>query len=422
MTRLLGMAFDAGTTNVRGALVDLESGRSVAEATMPNPQSKYGKNVISRIAASGKRRENLFKLKREIWIGIHGIARDLLHRSGETAGNVEILTFVANPTIGHLLMGEDPGGLGVAPHIPAFVESRTGLLASLTEGAASDRAANAPSTGMNTPFPDLGSIAAADAIYYLAPSIGGHVGSDILAGMIATGMAGPHIPIPEAFRQYVYAADRATGAHTAQKALSRTGAAADPNFCGRNQLLIDMGTNGEIVLRAGERFLACSTAAGPAFESAGARGSNAIVSLSSLLGYGAVDREGLVINAKIVAAAGMTQDGIRLLQLAKAAIRAGIETLMEKLALTPGDLDDVFVTGNFGNGLNADAVQAIGLLPRVDTGVVSFVPDAALHGAALLLASERIRTAAEAFAPLVTHAELAGEARFQAEYIARMNF
>jgi uncharacterized 2Fe-2S/4Fe-4S cluster protein (DUF4445 family) len=433
MNRSLGIAFDVGTTNVRAALVRLDTGEMLAQTMLPNPQSKYGKNVIDRIAVSGKRRENLSKLHHEIMAAVNDIARNLSESAGGNPRDTMIFAFVANPTMGHLLAGEDPSCLGVAPHTPAFTESRTGQLSALSPDPVSD------------------------AIYYLAPSIGGHIGSDLLAGIISTGMAGSHIPVPDICRPYVRAdvhvtqpdaahsdtlrtntiqqdasqnetsqstATQADAAHASEVCAStmQSDAATKMDRSSKNQLLIDMGTNGEIVLRKGNRYAACSTAAGPAFESGGRHGSDVIATLSSLLGYGAVDREGRIVNEKIVSAAGMTQNQIRQIQSAKAAIRAGIETLTEKFSVTPDDFDDIFITGNFGNGIDPNAAMSLGLLPRVKANIVSFVPDAALNGAILLMLSKQAGEAAERFAPSISRLELANETRFQNEYVKQMDF
>jgi uncharacterized 2Fe-2S/4Fe-4S cluster protein (DUF4445 family) len=303
----------------------------------------------------------------------------------------------------------------------------------------------------------FGLAAADDARCYLMPGIAGHVGSDITAGVLATGL------------------HRVDGA----------------------SLLIDIGTNGEIVLAAGGRLTACSTAAGPAFEGAsvvaqgmraaegaveavkisggevsvsvignaapaGVCGSGVIDAAAEMLSAGIIDDTGKIsdrgsllskgISAKLasrvrenggemefVLAYGggekgrgergqkekdivIRQKDIREFQMAKGAIEAGVTILLLEMKLRPADIGKVFLAGAFGNHIRAESAVAAGLIPAADPSNVIFAGNTAGAGVSMALLSDEAKRQAEGLAANIEHLELAARADFQDIYIAAMNF
>ncbi|MGI6767275.1 MAG: ASKHA domain-containing protein [Lentihominibacter sp.] len=206
----LGVAFDIGTTTVVGMLWDLEKGEQIATAAKTNPQNQFGMDVISRITYSGRKGENLEVLREKIVTCLNEITKELCEKAGEyKTADVVKAAICGNTTMSHLVAGYSPISLAIAPFAPAY----TGML-SMTAAEAGLKIGGTDEAGV-----------------IVIPNIAGHVGGDITAGIIAS------------------------------EVLSMDGLT----------IFIDIGTNGEIVLTDGEHNLACSTAAGPAFEGAAIR-------------------------------------------------------------------------------------------------------------------------------------------------------
>jgi len=201
---LYGIAFDIGTTTIVGSLIDLNSATVIAVAAATNPQNIYGADVISRITHASQVKEGLKQLQDKVIDAANQIIKDLLKKTGVARDRVYEITAVGNTTMSHLFMGIDPTYLAPAPFIPAYRRALE---------------VEALSLGLN--------INPSGRVTFL-PNIAGYVGSDTVGVILATNMDQ---------RQDVCAA-------------------------------IDIGTNGELVLAAGGKLMACSTAAGPAFEGA----------------------------------------------------------------------------------------------------------------------------------------------------------
>ncbi len=196
-------AVDVGTTTLAAVLLDAESGQERALVARLNPQTAFGDDVLSRIRYA-QMREGLDGLRRVITAAIDEMLGELAHQGGVDRVAVREVVFAGNTAMQQLLAGIDPSGLGRAPFVAATVEP------------------------MRLAAADLGLRAHPDARAYIFPAIGGFVGGDTVAGILATRLAEARGPT----------------------------------------LLVDIGTNGEIVLAAGGKLLAASTAAGPAFEGA----------------------------------------------------------------------------------------------------------------------------------------------------------
>lgn len=202
--QLYGVAFDIGTTTIVGSLIDLRTATVAAVAAATNPQNIYGADVISRITHASQNKAGLKQLQNKVIEAANTIIRDLLKHTKIARDQIYEIVAVGNTTMSHLFMGVDPTYLAPAPFIPAY------------------------SRALETEAAELGlQINLAGRVTFL-PNIAGYVGSDTVGVILATNM----------------------------DQRSDTCAA------------IDIGTNGELVLTAGGRLMACSTAAGPAFEGA----------------------------------------------------------------------------------------------------------------------------------------------------------
>ncbi|MCL2004495.1 MAG: ASKHA domain-containing protein [Oscillospiraceae bacterium] len=185
-------------------------------------------------------------------------------------------------------------------------------------------------------------------------------------------------------------------------------------------LLIDLGTNGEMALYDNGKLTVTATAAGPAFEGGSQLGgaSGVISALARLVRTGAIDETGLLEGESV-----FTQKEIRSLQLAKSAVRSGLEILLDSAGLETASLDAVYLAGGIGQALNAEDAADIGLLPPKLTGRVSAVGNASLGGAArLLLSPARARQDMDALLSAVTEINLAEHPRFNDLFMESMMF
>lgn len=359
-----GIAIDIGTTTIALQLLSLNDGNPVKTHTLLNRQRSFGADVISRIKASteGKQQE----LYQYIWLDLNNGIHDILEASGIIAENLKEIVISGNTTMVHLLMKYDCSGLGVFPFTPMNIEQIEGSCESI-----------------------LG-ISDLHARVRILPSISAFVGGDIVSGIYYCGMH------------------------------------QDKDYT----LLIDLGTNGEIVLCGEGRLIATSTAAGPAFEGGniqwgtgsiagavcgititenkplirtigeqppiGICGSGALEILSELLEAKLIDETGYLdekyadagfplarsANGELII---FTQKDIRELQLAKSALRAGLETLCLRFGISPEEISQVYLAGGFGLKLDYRKAIRIGLLPSAFEGKITAVGNSSLGGSAKFL-------------------------------------
>lgn len=397
--RSLGFALDVGTTSLAGALLDLATGEELAAQAIPNPQAMHGGDLMSRLsyAISGEaQRLELIALVRS---AAAQMLERLLSKAGARREEVVAATLVGNTAMHHLFLGLPVEDLALAPYTPTLLD---GYLADLPG------------------FPPL----------YALPNIAGFVGADAVGAGLAAGI------------------DR--GDETV--------------------LVVDIGTNGEMLLRHQGRVYACSAPAGPAFEggeiSQGMRagpgaietvafdgtdltvgvirgadargicGSGLLDATAALLEGGLMDWMGRIRPegpaAHRVAAGGMavelapgvrlTQKDVRALQLAKGAIRSGIDLLMQVARIEPHQLDAILLAGAFGNYLRRESAIAIGLLPSVAPEKVRPIGNAAAAGAKLALLSQEGRARAEALAKEAHWIDLATHPDFEEIFMEALNF
>ncbi len=329
-----GIAVDLGTTTIVAQLVDLRTGHVLAVRTALNAQAKCGADIMSRVEVAVARQGQL-TLEKLVRKQIGGLIQDLLAAAGDTAREVESVVLVGNTVMHHLFCGISLEPLAQYPFEPV-------------------------SPGLHVlDSAELGwSLPGKPTVRFL-PCLGSFVGSDILAGLLATKL------------------------DESEKLAA----------------LIDLGTNGEIVVGNRERMLCASTAAGPAFEGArismgmraatgaisevhvrdgqlecrvlgnaaprGICGSGLVDAVAAGLELGWISAKGRLANGDSLVLAGpvsLNQWDIRELQLAKGAIAAGLRILLEQWGATADDLTQVFLAGAFGNYINHTSARRIGLL------------------------------------------------------------
>ncbi len=407
----LGVAVDIGTTTVAVFLYDLATGRQLAIDSGRNAQRAYGADVISRIQYSAGE-GGLARLQKAICDQLSEEIDAVCKKAGRDRSEIELVSVAGNTVMGHLFDGLSPVGIGVAPFTP---ESLFGDF----------RPAERLLPGL-----------APDAQVYLCPALAGYVGGDITAGLLSSG------------------------------------AWLQEESC----LFLDIGTNGEMGLGDKNGYLCCATAAGPAFEGAeiecgmggapgaiskvkyedgqirlevigggeaeGICGSGLIDALAALLCCGAVQENGRMLppdeaDEAIRDHLRRGEDGgmrfyltdkvyisaadVRQLQLAKSAIRAGIETLLTERGESYKDVRHVLIAGGFGAYMDVRSACGIGLLPPAFLDRTKHVGNSAGAGAALALDAEQ-RELLQKVTDDCTYLELSSSALFMEKYIECMVF
>ena len=400
----LGIAVDIGTTTLVVALVDLGSGDELAVASALNPQTAYGHDVLSRIHFAAEP-DGLATMQRALVDGLNVLIRQVCQRAGVDTGHIHEAVLGGNTCMLHIAAAVNPAPLGRAPYRPSLT------------GGSHLRAA------------ELGLGIAAHGLAYLPPVVSGFVGADITAGILAT----------------------------------------DLHRSRQTALLLDIGTNGEMVLAHAGELWATSTAAGPAFEGVniecgmraapgavdtvsatdvhtisdapaiGICGSGLVDLVSCLVRSGAIGKNGR-FEAKAVPPVGnwderegrcllrlsdgvvLTQKDVRQVQLAKAAIRAGLDALLAGAKVRRQDVERVLVAGSFGYHLRPDSLAGSGLLPAKLAAKVEAVGNTCKAGAVTLLSNAGTRRELESVAARVRSIELANDAAFARRFVEQMAF
>lgn len=389
--RMLGASIDVGTTTLAGRLY-APDGTCLASAGLRNPQSRWGADVISRIQASmeGARDE----LAASVRGAIVELCGELARRAGADPGQIDGAVIDGNTAMLYLLTGAAPDALSRAP----FEADRL--------------------FGCELGAEELGLPFAVGARVYLPCCASAFLGADTTAAVLACGLCGS----PE------------------------------------TRLLADVGTNGEIALWHGGVLLCCSTAAGPAFEGAGLSmgmqggegaidrvflqgatlrahvigggvprgvcGSGVVDAMACLLQTGALDETGLLEDdpAPVAGNVSLSQQDVRMVQLAKSAICAGIRTLAQRAGVSLTEVSELLVAGGFGSTLDWSNAGLIGLIPRELAARARSVGNAALDGAAMLLLDVSLRAESEAAAREARTVELSTDPVFAQLYMDGMFF
>jgi uncharacterized 2Fe-2S/4Fe-4S cluster protein (DUF4445 family) len=418
------VAFDLGTTTLVGTLLNTRTGTECAVAAAMNPQISVGDDVISRISAARESRENTLRMQKAVVHAFNEIIGRLCRETGIPRARIYEASVAGNTTMQHLFCGISPAALGEIPFTPAYRAARR---------------ARAHDVGLH--------IHPAGRVFVF-PNIGGFVGGDTVAGVLANGVH-----------------------HSAETIL-----------------FVDIGTNGEIVLTHQGQMRAASCAAGPAFEGAriaagmraaegaidkivfdgedvvcnviggrkmaGLCGTALIDAVAVLLDLGLLDSTGRLLAAAEVPAATtspvrrrlhpdgsdtkllladadesrsgepiyLMQRDIRELQLASGAIRAAITLLLRQAGLEALDLQAVLLAGGFGNFIRRENACRIGLLPPVPVDRIRFVGNASSMGAKAVLLAQELRREADQIAERAAHVDLSLDPEFQMEFGMAMMF
>lgn len=414
-----GISIDIGTTTVAVYLCDLQSGRVCASLAEANPQRRFGEDVISRILYTSEKQNGLVELQRMVAEKINGMMSACLEKVGAKPRDVKDVTVVGNTTMQHIFTGLDPKGLGISPYVPVTYDPMN---------------MTAAEAGLNL---DPGTRV------YVFPVISGFVGGDTVGVMLS------------------------------EKPYDRD----------QTSLVIDIGTNGEIVLGNKDGLWATSCATGPALEGAhvecGMRasvgaihkvaidpiryrvayevlGGSETLKPSGICGSGIIDAVAEMLKAGLILPNGRIQEGlpgvfvdenkigrkfiivpagdsstgreifislgdIRQIQLAKSALSVGIQLLMRKAGLER--FDRLVLTGAFGARFNWKNAVTIGMLPEASyQAEVVTVENAAGRGAVMALLDPESRQTIREVAKQVRVLELAEDPDFVMAFTAATNF
>lgn len=403
-TKLYGVAVDIGTTTVAIALIDLEEGKVIDIASCYNSQISYGDDVITRIIYAVENKNGLDILRKCIVDDINALINTVFmkHRDGK----ILYVTISANTTMAHIFWGINPKYIREEPYTPVLNHYPVW-------NAAQAKLLIEP----NVPV-------------YTVSSVAGYVGGDIVAGILASQM-------------YL------------QEEIS---------------LFIDIGTNGEVVIGNKQWLVTASTSAGPCFEGSGIScgmratsgaiesfsynknsdsfkikvigdmppsgicGSGMIDIVSELFSEGIIDQKGKLIKGfsqwikevndeqRFIISENcyITQADIDNIIRAKAAIYAGISTLLEEVGISEKDISKVYIAGGFGEFINIKKALKIGMLPNLPENRFQFLGNTSLAGAILCTLSYQLRETAEEIADKMTYIDLSRSKKFMDEYISAL--
>ncbi|GBU24293.1 ferredoxin [Fibrobacteria bacterium R8-3-H12] len=411
ITKIFGLSLDIGTTTLVLSLVDLNDGSEIDSISAMNPQAVYAQDVLSRIKFASSK-EGLETMRSTLIAEVNKMLEILEERSNTSKENIYEAVFSGNTCMLHLAAGVEPAALGKYPYTSAI------------EGISVLKAA------------DMGLDISKDGTVYLPPCISAYVGADITSGILATSL---------------FELNGVT-------------------------LFVDIGTNGEMVIGANGKLSAASTAAGPAFEgmniAKGMRAGNGAVEefeiadgeirikvigntkATGICGSGLIDIVGELVFHNVIGKNGkfcdaaqlppflaerlieqngkkafqvegdvvLTQKDIRQVQLAKGAIRAGIEYLLRAKNTPPEQVDRVLIAGSFGYHLRAKSLINIGLMPKEFEGKIEFVGNTSSSGGIAFLLGRQYRTEMEKRIKEIEVLELANMPDFEKLFVKTLNF
>jgi uncharacterized 2Fe-2S/4Fe-4S cluster protein (DUF4445 family) len=409
-----GLAIDIGTTTLVMTMFCLQTGRQLSTASSINPQTKFGHDVVSRIQM-GSTRQGLADLAGAVRQELNRLIAETCRKSRAVSDEILDAAIGGNTTMLELAAAINPEPLG---HLPFKVDIRGGV-------------AQAPAR-FGLDMNSAGKI-------YIPPIVHAFVGSDLTAGVLACGSLEKKKPT----------------------------------------LFVDIGTNGEMGLNSGERYIVTSTAAGPAFEGMGVTcGIRAVPgavesayytgediefktienkAARGICGSGIIDTMAALLRARVIDPGGrmkkpseadgidapiagrlqllddhpvfkiadgvyFSQADIRQIQLAKGAIRTGIDMLLAEAGVTPEELNEVILAGAFGYHLRPESLAKIGLIPRQVARKVRFAGNTSKTGSAMLLLNNSLRAYLEKKVANIEHLPLAEKMSFQDLFVENLNF
>lgn len=408
-----GVAVDIGTTTLVASLVNLNSGMALGSSSTLNPLVLYGHDVISRIRYSVVHGDGLKKMHEELISAINLLINVLISHHKVAKENIYHLAAAGNTTMQHIFLNRPIQSIGEYPHtaeiLDAYTTSADKLAILINE--------HAPVTTFSC--------------------MSSYVGGDIVAGLIACDLKDVELPA----------------------------------------LFVDVGTNGEIVLLTAQRTIATSCAAGPCFEgmtiSSGMRagggaiegitmgdevsvnvigggsargicGSGLLELISELLRTGILNRSGRLLDPesdqllkrcknyiferkgkrhfRIVDQVSVSQEDIRQVQLARAAIRTGVDFLLSESGAKVADLKNIVIAGGFGYHLSREAIFRVGLLPEPPDAELHFVGNSSLEGARRMLTDRSVIHKSADIALAAAVIELSSIEGFEAKFVSEMHF
>jgi len=414
-SRAFGLVLDIGSTSLWAGLVDLENGETVAISSQPNMQRVYGADIISRVTYCLENQGGLNDLHQVLINNINAMIENLLISTAVSAESIFETVVVGNPVMLHFFLGLPVTGFASHPYQGLFVDQ-------LSIAAASLKLKVNPGGRI-----------------VVLPQINGFVGADTVSCLLNI-----------------------------------------PDWKKSKFILIDIGTNGEVVIGNKGRLWAASAAAGPALEGGQIRcgmravkgaidrvvfkeddgltyrvigndyprglcGSGVIDLTAALLKAGWIDHYGTITDKgreETAVRSGSkgeefvlhdhnlswpteivyTQEDIRQVQVAKAALRTAVDLLLEESGLVPADVQHIYLAGAFGNYLDPANIAALGMVPPVKLDIIQPLGNAAASGAAAALVSLAKRQEAAAIQAQTTFVELADHPDFQRRFLERMNF
>lgn len=392
------VAIDIGTTSVVTFLLDRETGRELACASVLNPQTAYGADVISRIKAA---MEGALEEQRDlIRSALTDLVGQMCQKTGVGLEEIGTVAVVGNPAMQQLFLGVSTANLAGVPFAPVLTEAKAVRCGSLLP-------------------------VCPDALLLIVPDIAGYIGADTMGCILST---------------EIYASEVLT-------------------------LMVDIGTNGEMVLGNRERMIACSTAAGPALEGAniqfGMRGTEGAIDhvrmedgelicsvigggpAKGICGSGLIDAVAVLLEAGLLNRRGrilldterdgqrvvdlrdgvyLTQEDIRQVQMAKGAVCAGVRLMAEQLGVPVDGIQRVLLAGAFGSYMDPESACRIGLLPEELRGRITAVGNAAGSGAKLLARNKNMLALSQTLRDRIRFLELASLPEFPKTFASSMNF
>ncbi|HUU10378.1 MAG TPA: ASKHA domain-containing protein [Phycisphaerae bacterium] len=418
-----GIAFDVGTTTLVGYLTDLVTGEVVAVASRANPQAAYGDDVIARIEYCGRVRSGARTLQTLVVDALNEIVRETCRRTHIRPTVVYEATMVGNTTMNHLFLRLATAAIARAPFVAASASAHT------------------------VPARDVGLKIHPAGRLYTGPLVAGFVGADTVGVILATGMHDS-----DRLRLAIDIGTNGEIVLGTRDRLLACSTAAGPALEGariRYGMRAAGGAIDRVDIDDGRLHLHTIDDEPPL----GLCGTGLIDAVAVLLASGVIDKTGLMRSAADLAGAApglarrligadgerafvladrdetetghpilLTQRDVREVQLAKGAIAAGVETLLDEFGAGLGDVQEVLLAGAFGNFIRPDRAQAVGLIPLVPADRVRFVGNAAGAGARLLLVNRNLRHVASEVARGVEHVELSQRADFQMRFAEAMFF
>ncbi|WP_409199136.1 ASKHA domain-containing protein [Methanospirillum lacunae] len=407
-TEMYGVAIDIGSSKIICHLVDLLNGVTIAEEHAENPQIMYGEDVVSRITFAAKNPKNLKKIQSLVIDTINALIIKMSEKAGIEKDKIYEIVFDGNTVMHHLFLGINPKFIGVSPFLPGLKSQ------------------------VSFPSRDLGLEILPEGKVTSLPLIAGYVGSDAVADLMLTRI----------YEKSEYS------------------------------LLIDIGTNSEIMVGNSEKILVCSAPSGPSFEgahiSAGMKAvGGAIETISiedgklnyttignrkpkGICGSGIIDLVAELFSAGIITKNGkftdlshpriikrvvpeflvvpkeetdtdrditITEKDINEFLLAKGSLRAGWTILLEKFGISQSEISRIWLAGSFGTHINIENAMSLELIPQVDPDLVVLAGETAVGGSKIALLSGSERESIKKILMKVKYVELSVEKSFNREYL-----